>query len=112
MFGLAFDRSHGIAVGGDFAARQRHRRLRRTSRPTLEERRRPHPPRRGRRLAARRILVATGESGDVTGTSWSSNGGRTWRRLSDVGFHTLDCTGSSCWAAGGKGRVAVVTFRR
>ncbi len=57
-------------------------------------------------------LLATGESGDVAGISWSADGGRTWEHLSDVGFHTLDCAAASCWAAGGGGRVAVVTLRR
>lgn len=55
----------------------------------------------------RRVLVVTGESGDVMGTSVSRDGGRTWTRVSDTGWHTLDCTqDGSCWAAGGKGRVA------
>ena len=52
-------------------------------------------------------LVVTGESGDVMGTSVSLDGGRTWSRVSDSGYHTLDCThDGSCWAAGGNGRVA------
>ncbi|MGB0101563.1 MAG: oxidoreductase [Nocardioides sp.] len=60
-------------------------------------------PRRGQRL------VVTGESGDVMGTSVSADGGRSWRQVSDVGYHTLDCTrDGSCWAAGGDGRVARV----
>ncbi len=52
-------------------------------------------------------VVVTGESGDVMGTSVSSDGGRSWTRISDDGYHTLDCTrDGSCWAAGGNGRVA------
>ena len=51
-------------------------------------------------------LIATGESGAVMGTSVSPDGGRHWTRISDVGYHTLDCTHGSCWAAGGDGRVA------
>lgn len=52
-------------------------------------------------------LVVTGESGAVMGTSVSTDGGRSWTRVSDLGFHTLDCTrDGSCWAAGGNGRVA------
>lgn len=51
-------------------------------------------------------LVATGESGDVMGTSVSLSGGRRWTRISRTGYHTLDCTDDgSCWAAGGGGRV-------
>ena len=50
--------------------------------------------------------VVVGESGAVGGSSVSTDGGRTWTRFSDVGFHTLDCTrDGSCWAAGGRGRV-------
>jgi photosystem II stability/assembly factor-like uncharacterized protein len=52
-------------------------------------------------------LIATGESGAVMGTSVSADGGRSWTRVSDVGYHALDCTqDGSCWAAGGNGRVA------
>ena len=41
------------------------------------------------------------------GTSISADGGRHWTRISDLGYHTLDCThDGSCWAAGGSGRVA------
>jgi photosystem II stability/assembly factor-like uncharacterized protein len=55
----------------------------------------------------RHWLVVTGESGDVAGTSVSADGGRTWRLVSDLGYHTLDCTrDGSCWAAGSLGRVA------
>ena len=33
--------------------------------------------------------------------------GRTWTRISDLGYHALDCAhDGSCWAAGGDGRVA------
>ena len=52
-------------------------------------------------------LIVTGESGDVMGTSVSHDGGRHWTRVSDLGYHALDCTrDGSCWAAGGNGRVA------
>jgi photosystem II stability/assembly factor-like uncharacterized protein len=55
----------------------------------------------------RHWLVATGESGDVMGTSVSLDNGRHWHRVSAVGYHALDCTRDvSCWAAGGDGRVA------
>jgi hypothetical protein len=52
-------------------------------------------------------LIVTGESGDVRGTSLSSDGGRTWTQVSAAGYHALDCTrDGSCWASGGSGRVA------
>jgi photosystem II stability/assembly factor-like uncharacterized protein len=55
-------------------------------------------------------LVATGESGDVMGTSVSLDGGRNWSQVSEAGYHALDCTrDGSCWAAGGSGRVARLT---
>ena len=48
-------------------------------------------------------LVVTGESGEVMGTSISTDGGRSWTRISATGYHALDCTrDGSCWAAGGK----------
>jgi photosystem II stability/assembly factor-like uncharacterized protein len=52
-------------------------------------------------------LIVTGESGDVRGTSLSTDGGRSWTQVSEAGYHALDCTrDGSCWAAGGSGRVA------
>ena len=55
----------------------------------------------------KRVLLATGESGAVRATSVSTDGGRTWTRVSDLGYHALDCThDGSCWAAGAGGRVA------
>ena len=58
--------------------------------------------------ASRKLLVVTGESGPEAGSSWSRDGGRTWKQFSTTGFHTLDCTrDGSCWAAGGGGRVGL-----
>ncbi|MFC4785609.1 WD40/YVTN/BNR-like repeat-containing protein [Nocardioides sp. MAHUQ-72] len=55
----------------------------------------------------RHRLLVTGESGDVMGTSLSTDGGHSWTRISDTGYHALDCTrDGSCWAAGSGGRVA------
>jgi len=54
-------------------------------------------------------LVVTGEYGDVKGTSISLDGGRSWTRISEDGYHALDCTkDGSCWAAGAGGRVALL----
>ncbi|MBA2955243.1 oxidoreductase [Nocardioides sp. MAH-18] len=53
------------------------------------------------------LLLVTGQSGDVMGTSLSRDGGRSWTKVSDSGWHALDCTpDGSCWAAGAGGRVA------
>jgi photosystem II stability/assembly factor-like uncharacterized protein len=54
-------------------------------------------------------LIVTGDFGGVRGTSVSDNDGRTWTRISDLGYHALDCThDGSCWAAGSVGRVATL----
>lgn len=54
-------------------------------------------------------VIVVGEYGGAAGSSISNDDGRTWRRFSTVGFHTLDCTaGGACWAAGGTGRVGVL----
>jgi photosystem II stability/assembly factor-like uncharacterized protein len=112
VFALTFRTPRqGVAVGGDFAAPDNGRDAVAATRDGL----RWHNvgdlthlaedvaylPTHGHRL------IATGESGDVMGTSVSVDGGRSWTRASDTGYHTLDCTrDGSCWAAGGNGRVA------
>jgi photosystem II stability/assembly factor-like uncharacterized protein len=49
-------------------------------------------------------LVAVGPSG----TDYSADGGRVWRRLGDEGFHAVSVTprGDAAWAVGEGGRVA------
>ena len=117
VFGLAFKNPrHGIAVGGDFAAPDGRRRLVgvHPQRPHLARRRRPEPARGGRRLAVGhrgRVVLVTGESGETAGTDVSFDDGRTWHPLTDLGYHTLDCTRTaSCWAAGSGGRVARLRY--
>jgi photosystem II stability/assembly factor-like uncharacterized protein len=113
VFGLAFRTPHeGIAVGGDFSepadgvdavAVTRRGAWQNAGDLTHLGEDVAFLPNRGH------SLVATGESGEVMGTSVSTDGGRSWTRISDTGFHTLDCTrDGSCWAAGGNGRVARV----
>lgn len=113
VFGLLLDARGAVAVGGDFAepadgvdATAYLGRHGWTSGGDLG-----HLAEDVVRVGRTRLLVATGESGDVAGTSTSSDGGRTWRQVSTTGFHTLDCTRDACWAAGGRGRVAVVSLR-
>ena len=115
VFGLAFRTSRqGIAVGGDFADATDGVDAVATTRDGTTWRNVgdlthlgedvAYLPRHGHRL------IVTGESGDVMGTSVSLDDGRTWTRVSDLGYHTLDCThDGSCWAAGGDGRVARLT---
>lgn len=117
VFGLAFrNPREGVAVGGDFAdpADGADATARTTDGRTwtgagdlthLGEDAAWLP-------GARRTVLVTGESGDVGGTSISTDGGRTWEPLGTTGWHTLDCTrDGSCWAAGGGGRVARALLR-
>jgi len=112
VFGLAFRTPwHGVAVGGDFsepadggdavAATGRSGKWRNVGDLTHLAEDVAFLPGHGD------VLVATGESGAVMGTSVSADGGRSWTRVGTVGYHALDCTrDGSCWAAGGGGRVA------
>lgn len=45
-----------------------------------------------------------------SGTSLSTDAGKTWQALDQEPFHALVCAGNTCWAVGGKGRVARRTF--
>ncbi|MFJ9848187.1 WD40/YVTN/BNR-like repeat-containing protein [Streptomyces sp. NPDC101150] len=110
VFALAFhDRTHGLAVGGDY----------RPDQPS------PHaaavsadggatwapattPPTAYRSGVAwlpgsRHTALAVGPSGsDIT-----SDGGRTWSTIDTGSYDTVDCArDGACWAAGEKGRVA------
>ncbi|MDN5894713.1 MAG: oxidoreductase [Nocardioides sp.] len=117
VFGLAFRTPHrGVAVGGDFSA------------PDSGVDASAYTGRRGNwrnggDLAhlgedaswiqgRRNTLVVVGESGEDGGSSLSHDGGRSWKKFSDVGFHTLDCVRRTCWAAGGDGRVATLRLGR
>jgi photosystem II stability/assembly factor-like uncharacterized protein len=116
VFGLAFKSPrHGVAVGGDFAAPDGGQ----DASAITRNGRNWHNGGDLKVLAedaawlsgAPRALIATGESGDTAGTQLSRNGGRTWRLVSGVGFHTLDCTPDrTCWAAGGNGRVGRLRY--
>ncbi len=53
-----------------------------------------------------RFAVATGNYGTSEGSSLTRDGGATWTRVSDLGYHVIDCVAKVCWAAGGTGRVA------
>jgi photosystem II stability/assembly factor-like uncharacterized protein len=114
VFALAFRTPwQGIAVGGDFAApadgvdavavTRDGRTWHNAGDLTHLAEDVAYLPRRGHRL------IVTGQGGEVMGTSISLDGGRSWTRVSDLGYHALDCTADgSCWAAGGNGRVARV----
>ena len=52
-----------------------------------------------------RHAVATGDYDGSAGSSLTRDGGRTWTRVSKLGYHAIDCIAQVCWAAGSKGRV-------
>ncbi|MFI7382251.1 WD40/YVTN/BNR-like repeat-containing protein [Streptomyces sp. NPDC049813] len=110
VFGLAFrDRTHGIAVGGDYTAGLPSPRAAavtadagRTWTPSAQP-----PPAYRSGVAwlprSRSAALAVGP----TGTDLTTNGGRTWRTVDQGSYDTVDCTrDGACWAAGEKGRVA------
>ena len=111
VFGLAFaNPNQGVAVGGDFAAPADGVDAASTTRDGDSWSSAGDLTHLGEDAAyLRRTVVVVGESGAVGGSSVSTDGGRSWTRFSDVGFHTLDCTrDGSCWAAGGRGRVGTL----
>ena len=52
-------------------------------------------------------LLAIGPSG----TSLSADQGQTWQRLDTEGFHSMACAKGTCYAVGGKGKVAMQRFK-
>ncbi|MFI6685460.1 WD40/YVTN/BNR-like repeat-containing protein [Streptomyces sp. NPDC050485] len=110
VFGLAFrDRTHGLAVGGDYRAGQPSpsaaavtgdggRSWRQAATPVATYRSGvawlPH---------SRSAALAVGP----TGTDLTRDGGRTWRTVDTGSYDTVDCTpDGGCWASGEQGRVA------
>lgn len=110
VFALAFrDRTHGIAVGGDY----------RTGQPSPNAAALTGDG--GRRWRGATVPVAGYRSGVAwlahsrsaalavgpTGTDVTRDGGRTWRTVDTGSYDTVDCTADGgCWAAGEQGRVA------
>ncbi|MGW2027228.1 WD40/YVTN/BNR-like repeat-containing protein [Streptomyces decoyicus] len=110
VFALAFrDRTHALAVGGDFRPDQPSPHAAAVSddagatwTPAAE------PPKAYRSGAAwlphsRRVAVAVGPSGsDLT-----LDAGRTWHPFDSGSYDTVDCAPDlGCWAAGARGRIA------
>lgn len=115
VFSLAFrDKKHGVAVGGDFSKE-------------ADGVDKASYTRNGGRsyvggidvsgyrsgadwvVGSKKRLIAVGPNGSDT----SFDGGRSWQRFSDVGFHSVVCVaGGTCWASGSGGRVARLTLRR
>jgi photosystem II stability/assembly factor-like uncharacterized protein len=110
VFALAFrDRSHGIAVGGDYRADQASPKAAAVSGDagrTWTAATAPPPAYRSGVAwlpHSRTSALAVGP----TGTDLTTDGGRTWRTLDTGSYDTVDCTPDrACWASGEKGRVA------
>ncbi|WP_189772262.1 WD40/YVTN/BNR-like repeat-containing protein [Streptomyces tauricus] len=110
VFALAFrDRTHGIAVGGDYRADQASPKAAAVSGNagrTWTTAGTPPPAYRSGVAwlpHSRTSALAVGP----TGTDLTRDGGRTWRTLDTGSYDTVDCTPDlACWAAGEKGRVA------
>lgn len=110
VFGLAFrDRTHGIAVGGDYRADQASPRASAVTsdggRGWQPSRTPPGAYRSGVAWLphSRSAALAVGPAG----TDLTTDGGRTWRSVDTGSYDTVDCTADgSCWAAGEKGRAA------
>ncbi|MGY0019983.1 WD40/YVTN/BNR-like repeat-containing protein [Streptomyces sp. YJ-C3] len=110
VFGLAFrDRTHGIAVGGDYRADQPSPRAAAVTGDagrTWTASAQPPPAYRSGVAwlpHSRGAALAVGP----TGTDLTTDAGRTWRTVDPGSYDTVDCTrDGACWAAGEKGRVA------
>ncbi|MER7108253.1 WD40/YVTN/BNR-like repeat-containing protein [Streptomyces sp. NPDC000229] len=110
VFALAFrDRTHGIAVGGDYRTGQPSPRAAAVSRDGGRTWRQAHTPPPAYRSGvtwlphSRSAALAVGP----TGTDLTTDGGRTWRTVDTGSYDTVDCAADfGCWASGEKGRVA------
>ncbi|MFE1189838.1 WD40/YVTN/BNR-like repeat-containing protein [[Kitasatospora] papulosa] len=110
VFGLAFrDRTHGIAVGGDYRAGQESADAASVTGDGGRSWRRADTPPPAYRSGVTwlphsgRSALAVGP----TGTDVTRDGGRSWRTVDTGSYDTVDCApDGGCWAAGEKGRVA------
>jgi len=108
IFSLAFrDPWHGIAVGGDFnpgtAAPDGSATTRNGGRTWTVSRKVPGEYRSGATFRFGGVALAVGP----TGSDWSIDGGRTWKRFDTGSFDAVLCArDGSCWASGEKGRIA------
>ncbi|WP_414930936.1 WD40/YVTN/BNR-like repeat-containing protein [Streptomyces sp. Je 1-369] len=116
VFGLAFrDRTHGIAVGGDYRADQPSPKAAAVTRDgggRWDQAGAPPPAYRSGVAwfpHSRSVALAVGP----TGTDVTTDGGRSWRTVDSGSYDTVDCTPDrGCWAAGEKGRIARLEGRR
>ncbi|GAA2995536.1 WD40/YVTN/BNR-like repeat-containing protein [Actinokineospora diospyrosa] len=112
VFATAFrDRSHGIAVGGDYAKPDGAVDALGTTRDGGRTWRKPSSAPKGYRSGVTwhpflpSVAIAVGP----TGSDITLNEGRDWRAFDSGSFDTVDCASDgACWAAGEKGRVATL----
>lgn len=110
VFALAFrDRTHGLAVGGDYRADQASPRAGASTADggrTWTTATAPPPAYRSGVAwlpYSRTAALAVGP----TGTDLTTDAGRTWKTVDTGSYDTVDCAPDlGCWAAGEKGRVA------
>jgi photosystem II stability/assembly factor-like uncharacterized protein len=107
IYSLAFrDRSHGLAVGGDFAAPtvapDGAATTRDGGRTWTVAKQVPGEYRSGAAYRTDRVALAVGP----TGSDISNDGGRTWTRFDTGSFDSVECAGHTCWASGENGRIA------
>jgi photosystem II stability/assembly factor-like uncharacterized protein len=111
IFSLAFiDGNHGIAVGGDYKELDRASHVVALTSDGGRTWRSPKGPGPGgyrsavAYLPAARgaILVAVGPMG----SDWSRDGGESWTKLGEMGFHAVGFAGEAGWTVGEDGRIA------
>lgn len=113
IFSFAFrDAKHGVAVGGDYMdpkAQEGNCVLTADGGGTWQAARKgPRGYRSAVEYIGNNLLIATGPSG----TDISTDGGQTWKALTDDGFHAVRKAkkGTKTYLAGGKGRIAALRF--
>ncbi|WP_368396531.1 WD40/YVTN/BNR-like repeat-containing protein [Streptomyces sclerotialus] len=112
VFGLAFrGRAHGLAVGGDYRPGEPSPEAAAVTDDAGETWRTASTPPPAYRSGvawlphSRHAALAVGP----TGTDLTTDGGRTWRTLDTGSYDTVSCTRDlACWAAGERGRAAVL----
>ncbi|MFI1395574.1 WD40/YVTN/BNR-like repeat-containing protein [Streptomyces sp. NPDC020681] len=114
VFAVAFrDRTHGIAVGGDYRPDQASPQAAAVSGDgghSWQQAKTPPPAYRSGVTwlpHSKRAALAVGP----TGTDLTVDGGHSWRTVDTGSYDTVDCTADfGCWASGEKGRVARLEF--
>lgn len=99
---------HGIAVGGDFAdptTTTDNTAYTRDGRTWTGGTSLTHVGEDVTYVRGWKRAIATGDYRGSVGSSLTTDGGATWTRVSELGYHVVDCVAKVCWAAGSKGRV-------